>query len=312
MRSEADLATCYERPDATVRAMEVGPVRRRCDVCGTERAVVPALEHLVRCLECGFVYYPTDKEIDFRAMYGPEYFAGFEYVDYLGQEGALRRSMRRHLRQMARYRPLGGAMLEVGCAYGFFLDEARRVFDKVAGIDVAEAPVEYARDTLCLDARTGDFPSMSLDAGSFDVICFWDTIEHVARPDRFVAKAYDVLRDAGHLFLTTGDIGSRVARWQGKSWRQIHPPTHLSYFSRRTISMLLARSGYEVVGIETAPYFHTLFNVLATVRLRGGTPGQIAERLLHVLPTPVVQRLGGWVDLRDIMFVAARKRAPAD
>src|SRR5438445_13031782 len=111
MRSEADLATCYERPDATVRAMEVGPVRRRCDACGTARAVVPALEQLVRCLECGFVYYPTDKEIDFRAVYGAEHFGGIEHVAYRRQQGALRRSTRRQLRQMAPARPVGGARL---------------------------------------------------------------------------------------------------------------------------------------------------------------------------------------------------------
>src|SRR6266550_5098079 len=264
--------SCGQR-DAMVRPRGASPVRRHCDVCGTERPVVPVLDDLVRCGVCGFVYYPVDAAIDFRALYGDEYFSGFEYVDYLGQQAALRRSMQHHLQQMRRYTPLGGALLEVGSAYGLFLDEARLSFKRVVGIDVADAPVEYARTTLHLDATVGDFPSMKLDPGSFDVVCLWDTIEHVPRPDRFVARAHEVLREDGYLFVTTGDIGSRVARWQGKSWRQIHPPTHLSYFSRRTIGVLLARSGFEIVGIETAPYFHTLFNILASFRLRDGRIG---------------------------------------
>jgi SAM-dependent methyltransferase len=137
----------------------------------------------------------------------------------------------------------------------------------------------------------------------------WDTIEHVPEPDRFAARALEILRPGGHLFLTTGDIDSLVARLQGPRWRQIHPPTHLSYFSRKTLTRLLERVGYEVIAVETAPYYHTLYNILATLRLRGGITGRLAAWSLERLPRALGQ-LGGWIDLRDIMFVAARRPGP--
>ena len=59
-------------------------------------------------------------------------------------------------------------------------------------------------------------------------------------------KAYEVLKPGGRLFLTTGDIGSWVARIQGPRWRLIHPPTHLHYFSKATITRLLTGLGFSV------------------------------------------------------------------
>ena len=289
--------------------MEVGRPRPiRCSVCGSTQPAAPTFARLSRCASCGFVYYDhsADPSLDFAALYGDEYFTGFEYFDYLGQEHALRRSLRRHLEQMGRHCQLGGSLLEVGCAYGFFLDEARRFFEVVKGIDIAENAVAYARDVLRTDARVANFTSIDLGSEMFDVVCMWDTIEHVPAPDRFVAKAFEVLRPGGHLFITTGDIDSVVAKLQGPRWRQIHPPTHLSYFSRRTLTRMLEEGGFEVTAVETAPYYHTLQNILATLRLRGGAAGRVAGVVLDRAPTRLRQ-LGGWIDLRDIIFVAASR-----
>lgn len=38
-----------------------------------------------------------------------------------------------------------------------------------------------------------------------------------------------------------------LARIQGKHWRQIHPPTHLSYFSWKSLALLLKQAGFSVV-----------------------------------------------------------------
>src|SRR5439155_23421948 len=140
----------------------------------------------------------------------------------------------------------------------------------------------------------------------FDVVCMWDTIDQVPGPDHFVQRARAILRPGGYLFLTTGDMESWIARIQGPRWRQIHPPTHQSCFGRRNISTMLTRMGFNVRGIQTAAYFHTLYNILGTLRLRGGGLGRMAGALVDRAPRSL-QSIGGWVDLRDIMFVAARK-----
>ena len=257
---------------------------------------------LRKCVSCGFVSFAAEG-VNFAELYDDRYFAGGEYADYRGQEPAIRKSMRRHLDQMSLYTS-GGDLLEVGCAYGFFLDEARRRFRTVKGIDIAEGAVAYARETLGVDASVADFPALPAVA-QYDVVCMWDTLEHVPGPDVFVAKAREVLRPGGHLFITTGDIGSLNARWRGATWRQIHPPTHVNYFSRATLTRMLERLGFRVAGVETASYYHTLHDVAAILALRGGTMGRVGAAIDRVLGPRLTDRVGFWVDLRDIFFVAA-------
>jgi 2-polyprenyl-3-methyl-5-hydroxy-6-metoxy-1,4-benzoquinol methylase len=276
-------------------------------VCEAAAAGEPALGTLARCRACGFVTWPGARSQDVETLYDEDYFTRVDYPDYVGNESSLRRSMRRHLDQMSRYGGLEGNLLEIGCAYGFFLDEARRHFSRVMGIDVAASAVSHARQALGLDARAGRFLDMDFDEESFDAVCLWDTIEHVPRPERFLDRARTLLHPGGWLYLTTGDLSSLNARLRGARWRQIHPPSHLHYFSRATIQRLLERLGFEVVGFETAAYYHTVHNVLASIALREGTTARVARVLLRAMGEPVARRLGLWVDLGDIMFVVARR-----
>jgi 2-polyprenyl-3-methyl-5-hydroxy-6-metoxy-1,4-benzoquinol methylase len=283
-----------------------------CRVCGEVAGSDQTFAGLRECRGCGFIFSPDVDAAELEQLYDERYFKGVEYPDYLGQQHALRRSMRRHLEQMARIQAPRGALLEVGCAYGLFLDEARRSFDSVTGIDIAAEPIAHARDVLKIDARRGDFLTDDFGGRRFDVICMWDTIEHLPKPDEFLARGAALLRPNGLLFLTTGDIGSWNARWRGAAWRQIHPPSHVNYFSRQTIATLLHRTGYDVIRIERARYYHTVYNVLASIQLlRGGKGDRLAGAILSLMGEARARRVGLWIDLGDIMFVGARRRAPS-
>ena len=216
-----------------------------CVACGASGSFEPALDTLARCRACGFVTWPGAEQVDSNTLYDERYFTDVDYPDYVGNEPSLRRSMARHLEQMSHFGAHRGALLEIGCAYGYFLDEARRHYDRVAGVDVAAAAVERARARFGVEAHAGSFLDIPFEDSSFDVVCMWDTVEHLPRPDRFIERARRLLRPDGRLFLTTGDISSLNARVRGANWRQIHPPSHVHYFSRRTIATLLERLGFR-------------------------------------------------------------------
>lgn len=277
-----------------------------CGVCGATRSPTRILEVLDQCPECGFVYASQDDPDALLAIYDDAYFNGEEYPDYLGEEQSLRRSMRGHLAQMGRSRELRGSLLEVGSAYGFFLDEARKHFTPVVGIDVCAGPVAHARKLTGLDVRCTDLLRADFGNQRFDVICMWDTIEHVGRPDAVLARVASLLKPTGSLFLTTGDLGSLNARLRGRRWRQIHPPSHVNYFTRASMRRVIDRVGMRVTRIETTAYYHTLYNVLGSLRLRGGPAGTIASGILRALGERFFRRVGFWINLRDIMFVEAR------
>lgn len=276
-----------------------------CLACGASGSFEPALETLARCRACGFVTWPGAEQVDSNSLYDERYFTDVDYPDYVGNEPSLRRSMARHLEQMSHFGAHRGALLEIGCAYGFFLDEARRYYDRVAGVDVAAGAVERARARFGVEAHAGSFLDIPFEDASFDVMCMWDTVEHLPRPDRFIERAHRLLRPDGRLFLTTGDISSLNARVRGANWRQIHPPSHVHYFSRQTIATLLERLGFRVLGFETAAYYHSIYNVLASIDLQKGRAAGLSRSALRLMGERFTRRTGLWINLGDIMFVAA-------
>jgi SAM-dependent methyltransferase len=202
--------------------------------------------------------------------------------------------------------PPPGRLLEIGCAYGFFLDLAREHWS-VRGFDITHEGVEQARQVLGLDVVLGEFLEAPDEPDSTDIVCLWDTVEHLAHPVRVLEKAARWLKAGGVLVFTTGDLGSLVARIRGRRWRLIHPPTHLYYFTRETAAMACRQAGL-VVERTTHVGYRRSFRSMVHGILGGRRSGAWVQRLVTV-----GDRLDFAVhlDLHDIMMVVARRPGPA-
>jgi SAM-dependent methyltransferase len=206
------------------------------------------IPQLLSCRSCGFVTADAVPSNDaLRELYSKRYFEGEEYRDYVAERPTIEKQFRLKLQSLLRYVAAPGEkrLLEIGCAYGFFLSVASEYFGAVEGIDISREAVGYTTEVLHLAARCGDFLEYEAH-GDYDVVCLWDTIEHLVNPHLYLEKVSQHLKQGGIITITTGDISSAVARLRGRKWRQIHPPTHLHYFSRRTLTQLLSRYGLSV------------------------------------------------------------------
>jgi SAM-dependent methyltransferase len=279
--------------------------RQTCIVCGG-RYQPSRLPGLVSCDGCGFVSADTDiSDAELTRLYGKDYFHGSEYFDYIAEQESLRLNFRDRIETLRQIVPGMGArdLFEIGCAYGFFLDEVRGFVRSASGIDISDEATRYAREILGVDARQGD--CLAVDGPQkFGMVVMWDTIEHLKRPDRFVEKAARDLLPRGILAVTTGDIGSLNARLRGRKWRLIHPPTHLHYFSVDTFTRLLDRYGFEPIHVSHPGNSRNLRAVLhhiLVIRMKQNGWYSLVKpwRILDLRLT---------VNLRDIMFVIARRR----
>ena len=110
---------------------------------------------IFQCTTCGLGRTQASA-FDPVAYYTEGYFAGGHadgYADYIGAEPVLRREFARTVDFIRRFRRAGN-LLEIGCAYGFFLQEAKRYFT-VRGIELAADAAEYCRHQgLAVMART--------------------------------------------------------------------------------------------------------------------------------------------------------------
>src|SRR5437868_2972430 len=128
-----------------------------CPICdSSERSLRFELAEryrVARCSVCG-VYYlsPRPIEASIQEVYrAGSYFeggaSGYADTSYLAQERALRATFKRLLRNLAKRRLTGGDLLEVGCGYGYLLDEARSFFRRRIGTEFSDQGANIARKT---------------------------------------------------------------------------------------------------------------------------------------------------------------------
>jgi SAM-dependent methyltransferase len=192
---------------------------------------------------------------DFQAehLYGAEYFqsrgAAVGYDDYSMLEAALRATFAARIRRIEAPRA-GATMLDVGAAYGFAVAEATRQGWRAVGLDVSHAAALEARERTGADMVVADAHWLPFAADAFDAVTLWDVVEHLPDPHQAVAEVCRVLRPGGRLVLSTGDVGSLVARLSGARWHLYTIPEHLFFFSRRSLRILLERHGLRVESIR--------------------------------------------------------------
>ena len=274
-----------------------------CPACGapTRQRYLYSKEacDILRCEECGIGRTET-AEFDPTSYYGKDYFSGgyFDgYADYIGAEPVLRREFARVV-AFLRQHCAGGRLLEIGCAYGFFLQEARTHFFDVVGIELVEDAAAYCRCSglHVLDGAPDEDKFRRL--GTMDAIVLLDVIEHLPEPRQTIELCSRHLSPGGALLLTTGDFGSLHARIIGANWRLMTPPQHLWFFTRESMKRLSKGAGLEFVSCDHPWKIVPLSLILF----------QLA-RILGMQPTrrPQTSRFGVPVNLFDAMRVVLRK-----
>lgn len=275
-----------------------------CPACG--RATAHALLYrkngsdVFRCQECGLGRTEA-AAFDPDAYYTEDYFSGGHadgYADYLGAESVLRAEFARMVEFIRGFKP-SGRLLELGCAYGFFLQEARPHFE-VAGVELAaEAAAHARRAGLPVTTGAAD-PELMQRLGMFDVIVLLDVIEHLPDPFATLNLAARHLNPGGLIVMTTGDFASPLARLAGRGWRLMTPPQHLWFFTPESMRRLGGRIGLATEQIDhpwkSVPLSLILFQLKRMLGVRPGASGRAS-------------RVGIPVNLFDAMRVVLRKPA---
>jgi SAM-dependent methyltransferase len=262
-----------------------------CEVCSENKhAVIWHVNgfEIKRCINCGLVF-ANASESDITGIYEIDYYKSI-YPDYESDRNVHELNNIQLLQKIEKYFP-PGAMIEIGSAFGFFLDSARKRGWDTSGYETSKYASGLAHTKYNQNIENRDFLTIT-DREKLDVICMFDTIEHLLRPSQYIQKAFNVLKKHGGLVITTGDISSWVARIFRKSWRMVQPPLHIHYFSKSTISSLLKQHGFDVLSISHEAKYQNLNSILKY---------QFGIKKNAILQVPVKINLG------DIMLIIAKK-----
>lgn len=201
---------------------------------------------IVKCRRCGLCYVnPRFMETNLIASY-------VHMVDetYVQEEEGRRMSSLRILLYLQRLKK-NGRLLDIGCATGFFLDEARKKEWEIYGLELSEWAVDYAREKFKLEnVQQGALTRGMYTDSFFDVVVMKDTIEHLVDPKSLLIEVRRILKPEGVLCITTPDIASLVSRLLRAKWWGIKH-SHLYYFSRKTLCKMLDIAGFGPVKIRS-------------------------------------------------------------
>ncbi|MFZ1894630.1 MAG: class I SAM-dependent methyltransferase [Rhodoplanes sp.] len=281
------------------------PLIHPCPACGIKTAQRLLYRKngcdICRCETCGLGRAEAVEGFDPAAYYTGAYFSGEHadgYADYVGAEPVLRREFARTVDFIRALRP-GGRLLELGCAYGFFLDEAKQHYN-VCGIELASDAAQSCR-ARGLNVVTGVADAATLErfAPPFDVVVLLDVIEHLPEPDATLALCAERLMPGGVIVLTTGDFGSLAAQLARAGWRLMTPPQHLWFFTAESFRRLAPQHGLSVARVDhpwkTVPLSLIVFQLR---RMLGLSSAERAAR---------ASGIGIPVNLFDAMRVVLRK-----
>jgi SAM-dependent methyltransferase len=226
-------------------------------------------------------------------IYSEDYFSGGEYPDYLGEQKALIRNFRRRILVLKKLSPNSERLVEIGSGYGYFHDLASRHW-KVKGVEISEFAAQQAQDRG-LDVLCVDYLSVNMQDFKPQIICLWDTIEHIKNPRKVLEKIVYDLQPGGLITISTGDIGAWLPRIQKSNWRLIHPPSHLWYFSSKTLTQLLLDVGVKPIQVIRPIFYRSLRAFLGPI-------SKYLPRSIGDLPIPL--------QTGDIIEVYAYKCSP--
>ena len=283
----------------------------RCPLCAVPAppaALVKAGYPIARCA-CGmmFVSRPVEEHV-LESLYAEHYFAGGlddgvpGYSGYADDERILQRNFARRLRALERL-VTPGALLDVGCALGFFVRVARQRGWDACGVDRSAYAAGQAA-ARGVPVVHGDFLTAPFAPAGLAAVTMLDVLEHVADPRAYVRRARGLLRPGGVLLVETGDVGSLFARLSGRHYHFFSPPNHLTFFTRATLGRLLREEGFTRVAFFRVGKWVRVRQILYHLHGRARRPA--VKRALRAAVTSRLARAVIPLNLGDDLLALAR------
>ncbi len=140
-----------------------------------------------------------------------------------------------------------GRLLDIGTGFGFFLIEMKKMGWEVAGVEISQKAIDYARNVLGIIVHAGPLEQIRFPGNYFDALTGFYVIEHLPDPLDFLQECHRILKPGGLLLLRyphTTPIKNFLHFFCIRN-RLYDLPAHLSDFSPRTIQRCLGKIGFQ-------------------------------------------------------------------
>jgi len=270
-----------------------------CVLCGSIK-FKPTLScegfSFVRCVKCGLVQRNPQPDKDeiiarYKNIYGSDYLSyelknedAFLKLQQLALKDANFGRLEKSLFKNPQETP--PCALDIGCATGSLINGLRSKGWRVTGVEISPCAV-FAQEKRDLDVKNIPLEECGFKNSSFDIILASHLIEHLNDPKSFLQEVCRVLKDEGHVFITTPNISGFQAKLFKGHWRSAIFD-HLYLFSIKTLIKLLKDTGFKTESINTW----------------GGIAAGMSPNWIKTIADKLVKPLS----LGDVMIIKAKKK----
>lgn len=204
-----------------------------------------------RCPQCGLIWTP---ELNVNTSFESK-------LDEESRQAALKNIRLQEFDQVnsliEKYVPTGSRGLDVGCAYGWYMDSVSAKYE-MEGIEPEEVIASQARKDVH-KVYTGFFPKdMPENVGQYDFIVFNNVWEHINHTSELIMGSVPFVYAEGYFVITVplssgalykiSEILERIGRTKElvRLWQlHFHSP-HVYYFSKKNFVRLMAKYNFSL------------------------------------------------------------------
>ena len=173
--------------------------------------------------------------------------------------------------------PQSGDLLDAGCGTGNFLAAAREKGFRVSGTELDRSAANFARQKLSLE---NIFPFSIIDfaaqypAVKYDVVTFFEVLEHQADPAAFLNAVVSCLRPGGYIALSVPNRD----RWLTGPDVYDYPPNHFLRWNEAALCNILQRFGFQIISVKQQPVDFLYAVSMINLALRSGLTKKVTGR----------------------------------
>ncbi len=226
---------------------------------------------IYKCRKCSVEFlYPQLIDDELKELYSEEYYKSWG-VDEDSKEETQTITIKKEtakiaLKHISKYHNKG-KILDIGCAMGYFLEEAKEKGFEPYGVEFSPFSSSIAVQKFGeSNIFNGILEDNLFEKNSFSVITMFDLLEHVKDPVLVLKKAKELLKEDGIIVIATPDTATLSNKLMKKKWTH-YKLEHLYYFNPGSIDHLTKETSLKTIkyiGLKKAlnlSYFHYQFNV---------------------------------------------------
>ena len=232
----------------------IKPVCELCHSCDIRKLYTKDGITIVRCFNCGLCFvFPREAPETIAKRYNSYEYFDNKYVQKYGygkyEDNRFLNDLwiTKILKRISRYANPPGKALDIGCAMGYFLLQAKNIGWEVEGLERSEYAVRSAREHFNLTIHHETLEDNSLPSESYQLVTLFDVIEHVQNAAKAFQELQRIVKPKGWVVITTPNEGGWTRIVMRKYWFHFKPLEHAYFFSNNTLRKFLENHGFEVV-----------------------------------------------------------------